>query len=39
VTSFVITKNAEKQYANFGASGAVVFALLSSLLLIFLFRG
>jgi hypothetical protein len=33
VTSYVITKNVEEQFTNFGASGTLVFALLTSLLL------
>ena len=38
VTSFVITRNVKEQFAVFGASGALVFALLTWLLLTFLFR-
>jgi hypothetical protein len=38
VTSFVITRNVKEHYPNFGASGALVFALLTLLLLTFLFR-
>jgi hypothetical protein len=38
VTTYVITKNVKEHYPNFGASGAVVFALLTWLLLTFLFR-
>ena len=38
VTSFVITKNVKEQFAVFGASGALVFALLTWLVLTFLFR-
>lgn len=38
VTSYVITKNVEEQFTNFGASGTLLFALLTSLLLARLFR-
>jgi hypothetical protein len=38
VTSYVITKNVDEQFTNFGASGTLVFALLTSLLLALLFR-
>jgi hypothetical protein len=38
VTSFVITRNVKEHYPNFGASGALVFALVTLLLLAFLFR-
>jgi len=38
VTSYVITKNLEEQFTNFGASGVVVFAAVTSLLLTLLFR-
>ena len=38
VTSFVITSNVKEHFTNFGASGALVFALLTWLLLRFLFR-
>jgi hypothetical protein len=38
VTSFVISTNVKDQYTNFGAGGALVFALLSWFLLTFLFR-
>jgi hypothetical protein len=38
VTSFVITKNVKEQFVVFGASGALVFALLTGLLLAFLLR-
>jgi hypothetical protein len=38
VTSFVITKNVKEHFAVFGASGAIVFALLTWLVLTFLFR-
>jgi hypothetical protein len=38
VTSYVITKNVEEQFTNFGASGTLVFALVTSLLLALLFR-
>jgi hypothetical protein len=37
VTTYVITKNVKEHYPNFGLSGAVVFALLTWLLLTFLF--
>ena len=39
VTSYVITKNVQDQFTNFGASGSVVFGLLTWLLLAMLFRG
>ncbi len=38
VTTFVITRNVKEQWPNFGASGALVFALLTWFLLTFLFR-
>jgi hypothetical protein len=38
VTSFVITSNVKEHFPNFGASGALVFALLTWLLLRFLFQ-
>jgi hypothetical protein len=38
VTSYVITKNVEEQFTNFGASGTLLFALLTGLLLLLLFR-
>jgi hypothetical protein len=38
VTTFVITKNVKEQFAVFGASGAIVFALATWLVLTFLFR-
>ena len=38
VTSYVITRNVKDQFTNFGASGALVFGLLTWLLLAFLFR-
>ena len=38
VTTFVITKNVKEHFAVFGASGAIVFALLTWLVLTFLFR-
>jgi hypothetical protein len=38
ITSFVITTNVKERYTNFGASGALVFALLTYALLVFLFR-
>jgi hypothetical protein len=39
VTSYVITRNIAERFTNFGASGALVFALLTWLLLAVLFRG
>jgi hypothetical protein len=39
VTSYVITRNVQDQFTNFGASGALVFGLLTWLLLALLFRG
>ena len=38
VTSFVITGNVKEHFTNFGAGGALVFALLTWLLLRFLFQ-
>jgi hypothetical protein len=38
VTTYVITTNVKEHFPNFGLSGAVVFALLTWLLLTFLFR-
>ena len=38
VTSYVITTNVEEQFPNFGASGALVYGLLTWLLLAVLFR-
>lgn len=38
VTSYVITTNVDERFANFGASGAVVFGLLTWLLLAVLLR-
>jgi hypothetical protein len=38
VTTFVITRNVEEHFAVFGASGALVFAALTWLVLTFLFR-
>jgi hypothetical protein len=38
VTSYVITRNVQDQFTNFGASGALVFGLLTWLLLAMLFR-
>ena len=38
VTSYVITRNVKDQFTNFGASGALVFGLLTWLLLALLFR-
>jgi len=38
VTSYVITRNVQDQFTNFGASGGVVFGLLTWLLLAMLFR-
>jgi hypothetical protein len=39
VTSYVITRNIDERFTNFGASGALVFALLTWLLLAVLLRG
>jgi hypothetical protein len=38
VTTFVITRNVKEHFAVFGASGALVFALLTWLVLTFLFQ-
>jgi hypothetical protein len=38
VTSYVITSNVKERFTNFGAGGALVFALLTWLLLAVLFR-
>jgi hypothetical protein len=38
VTTFVITKNVKEHFAVFGASGALVFALVTWLVLTFVFR-
>jgi hypothetical protein len=38
VTSYVITRNVQDQFPNFGASGAVVFGLLTWFLLALLLR-
>ena len=38
VTSYVITSNVKEQFTNFGASGALVFGLLTWLVLALLFR-
>jgi hypothetical protein len=38
VTSYVISSNVDEQFPNFGASGALLFALLTGLLLALLFR-
>jgi hypothetical protein len=38
VTSYVISSNVEEQFANFGAGGALLFALLTGALLASLFR-
>jgi hypothetical protein len=38
VTSYVITTNVEEQFTNFGASGVLVYGLLTWLLLAVLFR-
>jgi hypothetical protein len=38
VTSYVITRNVKDQFTNFGASGALVFGLLTWLLLALLLR-
>ncbi len=39
VTSYVISGNADEQFTNFGAAGALVFGLLTWLVLAALFRG
>lgn len=39
VTSYVITTNVKEQFPVFGASGAIVFGLLTWFVLAFLFRG
>jgi hypothetical protein len=39
VTSYVITTNVKEQFAVFGASGAIVFGLLTLMVLAVLFRG
>jgi hypothetical protein len=39
VTSYVITANVKDQFAVFGGSGAIVFGLLTWLVLAVLFRG
>jgi hypothetical protein len=38
VTSYVITKNVEEQFTNFGAGGVVVFVVLTGVVLAVLFR-
>ena len=38
VTSYVITRNVDERFTNFGASGALVFGLLTWLLLAMLLR-
>ena len=38
VSSYVLSSNVKEQFTNFGASGALLFALLSGLLLGWLFR-
>ena len=38
VTSYIITRNVQDQFTNFGASGALVFGLLTWLLLALLLR-
>jgi len=38
VTTFVITRNVKEHFAVFGTSGALVFALLTWLVLTFLYR-
>jgi hypothetical protein len=38
VTTFVITRNVKEHFAVFGASGALVFALLTWIVLTFVFR-
>ena len=37
-TSYVISRNVKDQFTNFGASGALVFAILTGVLLAWLFR-
>ena len=39
VTSYVITRNVKEQFTTFGASGAIVFGLLTWLLLAVLLQG
>jgi len=39
VTSYVISRNIDERFTNFGASGAIVFGLLTWFLLAVLFRG
>jgi hypothetical protein len=39
VTSYVITRNVKEQFPNFGASGAIVYGLLTWILLALLFQG
>jgi hypothetical protein len=39
VTSYVITTNVKEQFTNFGGSGAIVFGLVTWLVLAVLFRG
>ena len=39
MTSYVISKNVKEQFTNFGAGGALVFGLLTWLLLAVLLRG
>jgi len=38
VTSYVISKNVDDQFTNFGAGGALVFAVLTGLILVWLLR-
>jgi hypothetical protein len=38
VTSYVITRNVKDQFTNFGASGALLFAFLTVVVLTWLFR-
>jgi hypothetical protein len=38
VTSYVITGNVDERFTNFGASGTLLYALLTALLLAWLFR-
>jgi hypothetical protein len=38
VTSYVITRNVKEQFPNFGASGALLYAVLTGLVLAWLFR-
>ena len=38
VSSYVITKNIDERFTNFGASGTLLYALVTALLLAWLFR-